>query len=303
MAIGPWCVFGKTVFMGLVPKAGDCYPVRMWRAILFMLIGMMLIPTGDAASKLLSNSHGYHPFFITWARFTVGSLLVLPFFPRRCFSVFRNPVAWFRGLLLAIGISVITFAVALEDLADVFAVFFIGPIMSYILAAIFLKEPVTLPRSALLFLGFTGILLIARPGFGFSIGLACALLAGCAYGIFLTLSRLAAGQEEPKALLFSQLLIAAILCTPMALIYWPEHLLASPMLLTVSGAASMLGNMFLILAYGRAPATRMAPFVYFQLVGALLLGWGIFGTLPDIWGLAGLALLMISGFGSAFLRR
>jgi hypothetical protein len=73
-----------------------------------MLIGMMLIPTGDAASKLLSNSHGYHPFFITWARFTVGSLLVLPFFPRRCFSVFRNPVAWFRGLLLAIGISVIT---------------------------------------------------------------------------------------------------------------------------------------------------------------------------------------------------
>jgi drug/metabolite transporter (DMT)-like permease len=99
------------------------------------------------------------------------------------------------------------------------------------------------------------------------------------------------------------LLIAAILCTPMALIYWPEHLLASPMLLTVSGAASMLGNMFLILAYGRAPATRMAPFVYFQLVGALLLGWGVFGTLPDIWGLAGLALLMISGLGSAFLRR
>ena len=289
--------------MGLVPKAGDCYPVGMWRAILFMLIGMMLIPTGDAASKLLSNSHGYHPFFITWARFTVGSLLVLPFFPRRCFSVFRNPVAWFRGLLLAIGISVITFAVSLEDLADVFAVFFIGPIMSYILAAIFLKEPVTLPRSALLFLGFTGFLLIARPGFGFSVGLACALLAGCAYGIFLTLSRLAAGQEEPKALLFSQLLIAAILCTPMALIYWPEHLLASPMLLTVSGAASMLGNMFLILAYGLAPATHLAPFVYFQLVGALLLGWGVFGTLPDIWGLAGLASLMISGFGSAFLRR
>ena len=186
-----------------------------------MLIGMMLIPTGDAASKLLSNSHGYHPFFIAWARFAVGSFLVLPFIPRSCFTVFRNPVAWGRGFLLATGISVITFAVALEDLANVFAVFFIGPIISYILAAIFLKEAVTLPRSALLFLGFTGILLIARPGFGFSIGLACALFAGCTYGVFLTLSRLAAGQEEPKALLFSQMLIATILCTPMALIYWP----------------------------------------------------------------------------------
>ena len=268
-----------------------------------MLIGMMLIPTGDAASKLLSNTHGYHPFFVTWARFAVGSLLVLPFIPRGCFSVFRNPVAWFRGLLLALGIIAITFAVALEDLADVFAVFFIGPIISYILAAIFLKEPVTLPRSALLLLGFTGILLIARPGFGFSIGLACALFAGCAYGVFLTLSRLAAGQEEPKALLFSQMLIATVLCTPMALIYWPEQLFASPAMLAISGGASMLGNMFLILAYGLAPATRLAPFVYFQLVGALLLGWGVFGTLPDIWGLAGLALLMISGFGSALLRR
>ena len=90
-----------------------------------MLIGMMLIPTGDAASKLLSNSHGYHPFFIAWARFAVGSFLVLPFIPRSCFTVFRNPVAWGRGFLLATGISVITFAVALEDLANVFAVFFI----------------------------------------------------------------------------------------------------------------------------------------------------------------------------------
>ena len=190
-----------------------------------------------------------------------------------------------------------------RDLANVFAVFFIGPIISYILAAIFLKEAVTPPRSALLFLGFIGILLIARPGFGFSIGLACALFAGCTYGVFLTLSRLAAGQEEPKALLFSQMLIATILCTPMALIYWPQQLFASPDMLAISGGASMLGNMFLIFAYGLAPATRMAPFVYFQLVGALLLGWGVFGTLPDIWGLAGLALLMISGFGSALLRR
>ena len=217
MASGARVSLARPFSMGLVPKAGDCYPVGMWRAILFMLIGMMLIPTGDAASKLLSNTHGYHPFFITWARFTVGSLLVLPFIPRAVSVFFATQWLGFEGCCW-LSESAITFAVALEDLADVFAVFFIGPIISYILAAIFLKEPVTLPRSALLFLGFTGILLIARPGFGFSIGLACALLAGCAYGIFLTLSRLAAGQEEPKALLFSQLLIAAILCTPMALV-------------------------------------------------------------------------------------
>ena len=170
-----------------------------------MLIGMILIPTGDAASKLLSNAYGFHPYFIAWARFALGALLILPFIPRSCLTVFRNPLAWIRGVLIAVGISAITVAVSLEDLADVFAVFFIGPIISYILAVIFLKETVNLQRTALLLLGFCGILIIARPGFGFSAGLGFALLAGTTYGTFLTLSWVAASQEEPQGLLISQM--------------------------------------------------------------------------------------------------
>ena len=275
----------------------------MWRAIFFMLIGMMLIPAGDAASKLLSNDHGFQPYFIAWARFTLGSLLFLPFIPRSCLKVFRNPLAWIRGALLAVGISSITVAVSLEDLVDVIAVFFVGPIVSYILAVIFLKEAISVQRTALLIIGFFGILIIARPGFGFSIGFAFALLAGTAYGIFLTLSRVAAHQEEPQGLLISQMVIAAVITTPLALWHWPSQNLETLGLLTVSGASSMLGNLFLILAYARAPATQLAPFIYFQLISALFLGWILFDTLPDGWGLLGLVFLLISGFGSAFLRR
>ena len=166
-----------------------------------------------------------------------------------------------------------------------------------------MKETVNLQRTALLLLGFCGILIIARPGFGFSAGLGFALLAGTTYGTFLTLSRVAASQEEPQGLLISQMVIAAVITTPMALMYWPSQNMATLGLLTVSGASSMLGNLFLILAYARAPATRLAPFIYFQLIGALFLGWIIFDTLPDGWGLLGLGLLLVSGFGSAFLRR
>ena len=275
----------------------------MWRAIFLMLIGMMLIPAGDAASKLLSNDHGFQPYFIAWARFTLGSLLFLPFISRSCLKVFRNPLAWIRGALLAVGISSITVAVSLEDLVDVIAVFFVGPIVSYILAVIFLKEAISVQRTALLIIGFFGILIIARPGFGFSIGFAFALLAGTAYGIFLTLSRVAAHQEEPQGLLISQMVIAAVITTPLALLHWPSQNLETLGLLTVSGASSMLGNLFLILAYARAPATQLAPFIYFQLISALFLGWILFDTLPDGWGLLGLVFLLISGFGSAFLRR
>ena len=263
----------------------------------------MLIPTGDAASKLLSNNYGFHPYFIAWARFALGSMLILPFISKNNLKVFRNPLAWVRGVLIAVGITAITVALSLESLTNVFAVFFVGPIISYILAVVFLKEAVNLQRSMLLVLGFCGILIIARPGFGFTLGLGFALLAGTAYGIFLTLSRLAASQEGPKGLLVSQMAIAAVITMPMALLYWPTQNLETLGLIAVSGAFSMLGNLFLILAYARAPASQLAPFVYFQLLGALFLGWVIFGTWPDDWGMLGLGLLIISGFGSAFLRR
>jgi len=278
----------------------------MWRGVSFMLIGMMLIPTGDAASKLLSNNYGFHPYFIAWARFALGSMLILPFISKNNLKVFHNPLAWIRGVLIAVGITAITVALSLENLTSVFAVFFVGPIISYILAVVFLKETVSFQRSILLVLGFCGILIIARPGFGFTLGLGFALLAGTAYGIFLTLSRVAASQEGPKGLLVSQMIIAAFITTPMALLYWPTQNLENLEtlgLIAVSGAFSMLGNLFLILAYARAPASQLAPFVYFQLIGALFLGWAIFDTWPDDWSMLGLGLLIISGFGSAFLRR
>ena len=152
-------------------------------------------------------------------------------------------------------------------------------------------------------LGFYGILIIARPRFGFTLGLGFALLAGTTYGVFLTLSRLAASQEDPKGLLTCQMAIAALITTPVGLLHRPIQNIGTLGLITVSGASSMLRNLFLILAYARAPATRLAPFVYFQLIGALFLGWVIFNTWPNGWGMLGLGYLIISGFGSAFLRR
>ena len=64
----------------------------------------------------------------------------------------------------------------------------------------------------------------------------------------------------------------------------------------------MLGNLFLILALRMAPASRLAPFVYFQLVAATALGWAVFGTLPDGLTLGGLAILLLSGLASLAQR-
>ena len=70
----------------------------------------------------------------------------------------------------------------------------------------------------------------------------------------------------------------------------------------VSALCSMLGNLLLLYAYRIAPATKLAPLVYFQLIAAVVLGFVIFGDLPDIWTWIGLAVILGAGLTSARLR-
>jgi drug/metabolite transporter (DMT)-like permease len=64
----------------------------------------------------------------------------------------------------------------------------------------------------------------------------------------------------------------------------------------------MLGNLLLLYAYKHAPASRIAPLVYFQLVAAVGLGWLIFAELPDLWTWVGMAVILTAGLASARLR-
>jgi len=129
----------------------------MQRAVLIMFLAMSLIPTGDSAGKLLSGTYDTAPIFVAWSRFVVGAALILPFIPRSAWLLLRNWRIWLRAGTLAAGISCIQVALQLEEIATVFSAFFIGPLISYVLAVVFLREPVTLLRSALVLMGFLGV--------------------------------------------------------------------------------------------------------------------------------------------------
>ena len=73
-------------------------------------------------------------------------------------------------------------------------------------------------------------------------------------------------------------------------------------LTTLSALFSMLGNLILLYAYKLAPATRLAPLVYFQLLAAVILGWVFFDTLPAMLTWIGLLIVMGAGLASIRLR-
>lgn len=277
------------------------HPIR--QALPLVLLAMCLIPAGDTAGKILGEAQGVHPVFIAWSRFAIGAILLAPFvttaMPMRLFLDWR---VWLRALLVVGGITSILTALRTEPMANVFGAFFVGPILSYFLSALLLREPITPIRTVLLLLGFMGVLLVVKPGFGMTPGLGFAVLAGTFYGGFLTASRWLAQVGQPRALMLTQLVIGALVLAPIGLMTMPPLTLPVVALSSASALGSMLGNLLLILALRLAPASRVAPFVYMQLVAATALGWIVFGDLPDLLATLGLALLIVTGLASLTLR-
>ncbi|MEQ9694359.1 DMT family transporter [Shimia sp. SDUM112013] len=275
----------------------------MWQALLIMFVAMSMIPAGDTAGKLLTSAHEASPLYVAWSRFLLGSLIALPLVRADTIRLMRDWRIWFRALLLTGGITSIQFALQTAPVADVFAAFFVGPIFSYVLSILFLGERVTFARSALMVLGFAGVLLVVRPGYAPVPGIGFALLAGLFYGAFLTSSRWLAAVGRPGSLLFTQLFLSALVMTPFCFALVPDLTPAIIGLTFASAIFSMGGNFLLLFAYAKADATTLAPYVYFQLISAVALGWLVFADLPDLLTVTGLCLIIGAGLASALLNR
>lgn len=276
----------------------------MIRPILVMLLAMSLIPLGDTAGKLMTEL-GVAPLFIAWSRFVLGAFMLVPFGGQEIWSgaAYRDWRIWMRAGFIVGGISSILTALQTEPMANVVGAFFVGPILSYVLSVLFLGERVSLARTTLLLVGFAGVILIVKPGFGMTFGMGFAMLAGAFYGAYLTASRWLAGQVHGHALLMSQLVIGTAILTPFGMTRLPEPTLYIAGLVAISAAASMMGNLLLLWAYRRAEATVMAPLVYVQLVAATVFGWVVFGELPDFLAWIGLGLILTSGLAALILKR
>jgi drug/metabolite transporter (DMT)-like permease len=268
------------------------------KPVLIMITGMMFIPLGDAAGKLLIVSYGAAPQFVGWSRFFLGIVFIMAVYLFRGFdlSILKNWRVWVRGILVTGAISNILIALETETLANTFAAFFIGPIVAYFVSAILLKEEISKSRTALLFFGFVGMLLVIKPGISFTIGTAHALLSGVFYGCFLVSTKWLAGVTNARSLLVSHLIIGSIFMAPIGLSNIPD--LSDPTLIflvLLSAIASAIGNLLLVMSNKMADASMLAPLVYTQLISATLLGILVFGDVPDWISMVGLSMLLFSG--------
>lgn len=69
------------------------------------------------------------------------------------------------------------------------------------------------------------------------------------------------------------------------------------------GVASTVGQGIVVMAFRYADASVLAPFSYIQLVWVSILGFLVFGEVPDLWTLVGAVIIIGSGLYTAHRER
>jgi drug/metabolite transporter (DMT)-like permease len=270
------------------------------RGIGLMLLAVTTFTCLDATSKYLSALYAVPT--IVWARYVSQMLLMLaalgPRMGTRLVRTTNLRLQLMRGGVLTASSLLFLTGLSRIPLAEAASIAFMAPLFIAVLSGPVLHERVERRTWLSLAAGFVGVLLIVRPGGGLFTW-AALLPLGSAFlmAVYQMMTRRLAGHDAALTTLFYPALVGSIavpLVFPLALATLPAqpgHLA----MFCALGVLGGIGHFFLIRAHDYAPPSVLGPFMYGQLLTALVLGWLVFGQLPD--GLAVVGMLVISASG------
>jgi drug/metabolite transporter (DMT)-like permease len=277
---------------------------RALTGILFILAAVLVFACMDTISKTLAATLA--PAMILGARYIVNLTIVVAMTGATAGLVelkAKNPkLALLRGVSLAAASFLAIMAFQRLPLAETISIIYLQPLLVTVFAGPVLGEKILFRHWAAAISGFMGVLLISRPGSGLSFdGVAFAMSCACVSVIYQLLSRKLVATEKTSALLFYTSLAGAIPYGLMLPWVWPAVTPALPQLVMLLslGVLSLFGHYLYTSAYRHAPASVLAPVNYAHIFWAVILGYLVFGQIPDGLAFAGMVIIAVSGIGLA----
>ena len=267
--------------------------------IAFICGTVIFFATLDTTAKYLN--HYMDTVQVVWARYTGGFLLALVLsnpVSRPSLMVTSRPWLQIGRSLLLLGSTAFNFlALHWLQLDQTTAIMFSTPFLVAVLSGPLLGEWVGWRRWIAIVVGFAGVLLVARPGFGgIHPAALLSVLSVLCYGSYMIATRILARTDSNETTLFYSNVVGAVLMSLVIPFFWstPHDPLIIG-LMVLSGALGSIGHYLLIIAHRLAPPAALAPFLYTQLVWVIVLSFVVFGDLPNGWTLAGMAVVVASG--------
>ena len=259
----------------------------------------------DAVMKLLFADIDFFQAIFLRGLVSLPPLLILAFMTKTLLQKYstKNQRLIIIRILAEIGTTV-TFLTALKHmpLANVTAILQSLPLAITMAAAIFLGEPVGWRRWSAICVGFTGVLIIIRPGLaGFN---SYSLLALAAV-ILLTVREISTRQLDNKIPTVTVALSTTLGITAFAALMligteWAEINFVSWSLIIAAAAAVTVATLLSVVAMRTGDIGFVSPFRYTSLIGAIGLGILLFGEWPDGITLLGAAIIAFAGIYSLY---
>jgi drug/metabolite transporter (DMT)-like permease len=272
---------------------------RVLLGIGFILIAASIFPMMNGAVKLLSGP--YPTEQIVWARI-LGQLVVMlaVTLPRRGLAVLVTRRPWHQAgrSVCQLGSTTLFFMGLVHvPLVQASAISFLSPFLIVLLAWPVLGETLRARRVAAVALGFAGVLVVLRPGTDVFHPAALLMVASCSFSaVYHLLTRMVAGADRPETSAIWSALLGSLVLAPLMPFLWVTPVnLWDAMLFVSLGLISAAGHYCVALAFTHAPASVVAPFQYWQIVGATLVGLAIGNPWPDGFTWLGAGMVVAAG--------
>ena len=276
-------------------------------AILTMVAAMACLSTQDTFSKKLMLSVA--PVIIIWTRYALQTALVGMSIWRKGSPQLLRTRQWRLQLLrgvLVVGGSVCGYgALQRMPVAEFTAIYCLVPLAVTFVARFVMKEHVSPVGWLCVAGGLCGALLVVRPGGHVDpTGTALALMGVICYTGFQTLTGYLARQDSPLTI---QLCTSAfgLVCLSLVLpFFWPNEMpWAVLALLLFVALAGSYGQYFTVLAFSKAPASTLSPYLYTAIGFSALGGWLMFDHLPDALAICGILMIVVFGLAAGWLNQ
>jgi len=264
-----------------------------------MVIGMVGMAGTDAAGKWLMTSD-YSVFQVIAIRgwmivvLLTGWILI----KKRTAELKSKRLGAhaFRLVLAFCGPVLMFTALATMPLADVTVIIFGSPFLTTALSVPIFKEKVGRHRWAMIIIGFIGVIIVLRPGIGLFEPVAIlALLAGVAFATVNLTARWLRDTESTICITFYTMVGMALMASMALPFVWQPIPLNDLVIYFIMAIFTLIGYLGMTGAFVMAPVGVVAPFEYTVLIFAVILGFVIWGEVPDRFVWSGAAIIIASG--------
>ncbi len=277
------------------------------RGILAMLAAMALFVCNDALMKLAREVYPVGQAITLRTAFALLTALglVIAFQEGAKLRLATKPIVVLRGLIDAAVTLTFIWALAEMPLADVTAILLASPIIIVILAVVLRIERVGWRRTVAVFVGFCGVLIVLRPATdSFNIAALVALASACLAACRDLLTR-KIGNEIPATViaLMTTALVGLVACGYGVFEVWLPIWRRET--LYVAGAAALVaaGSICIVSAYRNTDVGVVSGYRYSVVILAVMMGYFVWGHVPDPVAGLGIALIVASGLYTMHRQR